>query len=241
MSSASAKRPLGLLLTSAFCVLATASAFALNFIDFSPGRVSKRNVPLNDYFPASMFGWTGDNLPLAQTESAVSKTEKILRLDEFIFRSYRKAGLEFSVYVAYWSPGKIAAREVAFHIPDKCWLTAGWERRGATYDHVIAVDGRPLAPCQLRQFANSSTTQNVIYWHLFNGVPIVYNRDGSPSDLSMLTDLFKLGLKLKGEQYFIRISSATPLDELMKDEGFVQVMELVGDLGPGQVTALTEF
>ncbi|MDX2187237.1 MAG: exosortase-associated EpsI family protein [Opitutaceae bacterium] len=238
---ASVRLPVPLLVLLVASATATVAAFAIQFLPEQTGSKVTRNVPLRALFPTSAFGWQGRDLPLAQTESAVDQAEKILRFDEFIFRSYQKQGLEFSVYVAFWSPGRIAAREVAFHIPDKCWVAAGWKRQSATYDHPVAIGGHTLAPAQLRQFSAAGSVQNVLYWHIFNGNAIIYNRDGSPSDLSMLTDLARHGLNLKGEQYFIRVSSSTSFEELFKDEGFVQVMELIAELGPGMSRSLRQF
>lgn len=144
----------------------TAAVFALQFLPLPEATRVPRTASLAEFFPTTMNGWTAKDLPLAETEATVDQVEKILRFDEFVFRSYQKQGVEFSVYVAYWEPGRIAAREVAFHIPDKCWVAAGWKRQSATYDHTVSVAGEELAPAQLRQFSLSGNLQNVMYWHV---------------------------------------------------------------------------
>ena len=213
--------------------LSTIVAAGVQLIPCPLARVVLRGALLADYFPPSMCGWKGADKPLADTEALMKQVGKILNFDEAFHRSYSKGGMEFSVYVAYWAPGKMPPREIAFHIPDKCWPTAGWKRTAAVYDYVLSVGDTSLAPAQYREFVLHNVTQNVLYWHIFNGRVIIYNRDGSPSDLSMLTDLLHLGFRLKGEQYFIRINSATSLETLRQDEGFQQILELLAPLGPG--------
>jgi hypothetical protein len=125
------------------------------------------------------------------------------------------------------------SREVAFHIPDKCWVAAGWKRTAASYAFQRDSEAGRLAPAQYREFEMPGQRQHVLYWHIFNGRTIVYNPDGSPSDLSMLTDLYRRGRRQRGEQYFIRVASPAPLDQLWPDEGFQEILGLIAPLGPG--------
>lgn len=213
--------------------LLLAAAVALQLLPYPQSDVVKRTVPLADYFPREMSGWHSEDHPLAETEAVAGAVKEILNYDDALLRFYEKAGREFSIYVAYWRPGKMSSREIAFHIPDKCWPTAGWKRTAADYHYQRQLDGHLLAPAQYREFEQHGQRQYVIYWHIFNGQPISYNPDGSPSDMSMLTDLLHRGLRQKGEQYFIRIASPAPLDQLWNDDGFQEILELVAPLGPG--------
>lgn len=203
--------------------------------------VIRRDAPLAHYLPRAPEVWHSEDLSLGETEAVSGAVKKILNYDEALLRVYKKADREFSVYLAYWQAGKMSSREIAFHIPDKCWIAAGWKRTSAEYFYQKEFEGRLLAPAQLRQFKAGGATQYVMYWHIFNGQAIAYNPDGSPSDLSMLTDLWRRGLRQKGEQYFIRISSPTPLEPLWQDEGFQEVMEQVVRLGPGLSATVDRF
>ena len=69
----------------------------------------------------------------------------------------------------------------------------------------------------------------------------MYNPDGSPGDLTILTDLWERGLHQKGEQYFIRISSRTRLEQLWEEDGFQEILELMAPLGPGLNPAIERF
>jgi hypothetical protein len=213
--------------------LLLATAVVLQLLPYPKSAVVERSVPLADYFPREMAGWHGEDRPLAETEAAQGAVREIRNYDEAFLRFYKKDGQEFSLYVAYWQPGKMTSHEVAGHIPDKCWVAAGWRRTAADYHYQHAQAGLPLAPAQYREFELQNVRQYVIYWHMFNGRAIVYNPDGTPDKLSKLTDLFRRGLRQKGEQYFIRIASSTPLDRLWGDDGFQEILELVAPLGPG--------
>lgn len=228
-------------LLSILGLLTALSCGALQFAHFPLLAVVARNTSLTNYFPEQMSGWQSEDRSLAETEAVAEEVERILQYDEYVYRSYKKDGREFSLYVCYWKPGKMPSREIAFHIPDKCWPTAGWERTSVTHDFKFSHPPVPLGPGQLRAFTQKGHTQHVLYWHIFSGRILVYNRDGSPGDLTIFTDLLKLGLKLRGEQYFIRISSPEPLETLAEDDGFQQILELVAPLGPGIDPTLLEF
>ena len=203
--------------------------------------VLKPKLPLADYLPVSMAGWHGIDQPLAETEALAGSVKTILNYDDTVYRVYRKGDAQFSVYVSYWSPGKMPAREVAFHIPDKCWTAAGMKRTAADYGYQRMFDGKLLAPAQYREFEATNLHQKVIYWHIYDGKTIIYNPDGSPSNFSLLTDLLRRGLNQRAEQFFIRISSPGGFDELWPDAGFQEILEHLAPLGPGLNAAMERF
>lgn len=194
--------------------------------------VISRESALAEYLPKHVGNWVSKDLPLAGTEAMDGKVEEILRFDDAILRQYRQGGREFTVYIAYWRPGQISSREVAFHIPDKCWVFNGWKREFVDIDYRCTVGGNPVSAAQYRIFSSSGGKQHLIYWHVYDGRVILYRPDDSPSDLTMLTDLLKRGLRQRGEQYFLRVASSTPLSELWLDSGFQEVISRVVQLGP---------
>lgn len=201
----------------------------------------KPKLALAEYFPMDSGGWQGHDEPLAETEALAGTVQTILNYDDAMLRFYKKGGQQFSVYVAYWTPGKMPARDIAFHIPDKCWTATGMTRTAANYNYQKEFDGQPLAPAQYREFESPGVKQAVIYWHIYDGKTIVYNPDGSPSDLSMVTDLMKRGLKQRGEQFFIRIATPGQLEPLWNDQGFRDIIELIAPLGPGLTSAIQKM
>lgn len=196
---------------------------------------------LGEYLPRSSRDWRGEDEPIADTEALRGAVNNVLNFDDGVLRKYRRGSDEFSVWVAYWKPGKMPSREIAFHIPDKCWTAAGLKRTAANYSYVRCCGGQPLSPGQYREFEAPSVHQYVVYWHIFDSRTIIYNPDGSPSDLSMLTDLWRRGLRQRGEQFFIRISSPLDLDLLWNDPGFQEVIELLASLGPGRRQEIVQF
>ncbi len=221
--------------------LLLATAVVLQLLPYPSTAIVQRDAPLADYFPNDVADWRGEDRPLAGTEALAGAVKRTLDYDEAMLRFYRKGAQEFSVYVAYWRAGKTPSRDVAFHIPDKCWTSVGWKRCAADYHYQRKFAGRQLAPAQYREFEESGERQYVIYWHIFNGRAIIYNPDGSPSDLSILTDLLHRGLRQKGEQYFIRVASRIPIDQLWNDRGFQQILGLIAPLGPGLHSDVEQF
>ena len=72
-----------------------------------------------------------DPLPLGESELLVQKTEDILQMDSFLHRRYTAGGQEFTVFIAYWAPGKATQRLAAQHNPDRCWVgSGGWHELG---------------------------------------------------------------------------------------------------------------
>jgi hypothetical protein len=214
-------------------LLLLAAAILLQLIPHPTRTATVRGAALTEYFPQKMFGWLGEDRALAETEATTGAVTKILRYDEALLRTYRRNGLEFSLYVAYWKPGKMSSREIAAHTPDTCWPAAGWKRTFANLHFIGLFGGTKLAPAQYREFESGSHHESMVYWHIVNGRPVVYNPDGVPSPLSMFHDLLEFGLDQMGEQYFIRVSSPNGIKMLWPDEGFQEIVELILPLGPG--------
>ena len=223
--------PHGILLVGLALLLTT--AVALQVMPCPQPAAVTRDAPLTDYFPREVAGWHGEDRPPAETEAQVAVVKKVLNYDETLLRVYRKGDQEFSVYVSYWRPGKMPARELASHVPDVCWVAVGCTQSAADYHYQREFEGHLLAPAQYRVFDTLNGRQYVIYWHILNGRAIVYSTNGSLSQLTTLSALFRHGLDHKGEQYFIRIASRSPLDDLWNDEGFQEIMEFIAPLGPG--------
>jgi hypothetical protein len=225
----------------AWLAVLLAAATGLQILPSRESNAVKRGAPLAEYFPREMAGWHSEDRPLAETEEQVKAVERILQYDEAILRIYRKGDQEFSVYVAYWRPGKMPAREIAFHVPDQCWVSVGWKERAADYHYQREFEGRWLAPAQYREFDGLNGCQYLLYWHILNGRAILYSSDGTHSQLTTLNALLRHGLRHKGEQYFIRIASRSTFDELWNEEGFQEIMELIAPLGPGLESTVERF
>jgi hypothetical protein len=221
-----------------YLVVIVFAAGLLQVLPTGGSAVVKREMPLADYFPRALSGWTGEDRPLGETEAVSNTAKKILGYDDVFQRRYRKKNEEFVLYVAYWSAGKMPARDVATHIPDQCWVSVGWKRTAADYHFKLNAESRPLAPGQYREFDSPGDHEYVVYWHILDGKTILYSPDGPPSQLATIKSLLRHGMAHKGEQYFIRLSSQTHPEKLCEDPGFQAFLELVAPLGPGLSTEI---
>jgi hypothetical protein len=225
----------------AWLALLLAAAVGLQILPERQSVIIKREAPLAEYFPREMSGWHSDDRPPAESDAEIARVKRLLNYDETLLRFYRKGERQFSLYVSYWRPGKMPAREIAFHIPDVCWVFSGWKQHVADYHYRHEFEGRWLAPAQYREFDAPNERQHVLYWHILSGQAVDFGSDGAPSQQTTLEAVLHHGLNQKGEQYFIRIASRSTLDDLWNDEGFQEIMELIAPLGPGLHSTVDRF
>lgn len=170
--------------------------------------------------PGESSGWqviTPDDL---YRFSGILQTTHLL--ERMYIRQTDKGPIQLTAYIAYWAPGQTTVSRVASHTPDACWPGAGWIPQPATGDHTPAptIAGLQLAPAEYRIFRNQSgNTQNVWFWHIFDGRVISY-RD--PYSIPALLHIaLQYGFRRQGSQYFIRISCNRPWEEIA-DEPLVR-------------------
>jgi hypothetical protein len=154
---------------------------------------------------------SGTALPLASSEFLTKEVERTLRYDAVA--SYSFEGGAVTLYAAYWSAGAMSVREVAFHTPDHCWVANGWRRVEKISANAVADSA--LKNAQQRLFEKQGTRVYTACWHLVGGRCLVYNEDGPPDNLSIVTDLGQFGFAQKRGQLFVRVTSTAPL-ELMR-------------------------
>jgi len=160
---------------------------------------------------------SGTALPLASSEFLTKEVERTLRYDAVA--SYSFEGGAVTLYAAYWSAGSMSVREVAFHTPDHCWVANGWRRVEKISTKDAAADST-LKNAQQRLFEKQGTRVYTACWHLVGGRCLVYNEDGPPDNLSIVTDLGQFGFAQKRGQLFVRVTSTAPL-EVMRNRKVV--------------------
>ncbi|MCC6142622.1 MAG: exosortase-associated EpsI family protein [Candidatus Hydrogenedentes bacterium] len=166
---------------------------------------------LAEVFPHNMVGWTSRDLPLGPTEFAVEISKQILGFDDYINREYSNGPVTAGVYIAYWQPGKITARMVRGHIPDNCWVAAGWQMTIPADPHFQLT---PKLGLERRSFMAAGQTQDVAYVQIVDGEVHSFSKTkatGLFDDLMHYWDWDSAGKK---DQYFIRISTTSSLDDL---------------------------
>lgn len=189
--------------------------------------------------PAELPSWTVQTLPIADTEASRDSVNRVLRYDSAVVRSYQKANIRVTVYAAHWRPGKASRSDVGRHTPDTCWIVAGWQRTHREHAAMLLVDGRPLQPAELGSFEKGGTVEHVIFWHLAGGRPISFEQYGWDQrwparikrGLSFVGDLARFGFDQRTDQCFVRVSCNRPIDEILRDPDFCQLLRRLEPLG----------
>ncbi len=195
-----------------------AIALALTtFFYVNTRSVARTDAPVPDLWaalPAEASGWRVD------TSKDLYQFRDTLETEYLAQRTYLKRSgggtVQFTVYLAYWRAGQSPVSQVASHTPDACWPGAGWEViPNSQPREQLHVDGRSLATAESRFFINGEITQNVWFWHLFDGRPIAYQDPYAWDELLRIA--WKYGFRRNGDQLFVRVSSNRPWATLQNE------------------------
>jgi len=182
------------------------------FLNTRPSVPAATTAPaLATLLPAEAPGWQ------VATPHDLYQFSSILQTTHLLERTYlRTTGngepIALTVYVAYWPPGQTSVSRVASHTPDACWPGAGWNPQPTPDGHTQII-GKDFSPGEYRLFRNENGfVQHVWFWHIFDG-RVIDHRD--PYSLSaLLRSAVQYGFRRQGSQYFVRISSNRPWNEL---------------------------
>jgi hypothetical protein len=185
--------------------------------------------------PAAAGGWLGREEPLGPSEFVSGAAARILNFDDYAYRIYRKGGRSFGVYVAYWAPGRMPTHKVASHTPDRCWVENGWKCDEYRFAVPVTVGAEPLKPAEWRRFSppGGGGTQYVLYWHLVGDQLYDYGErlNTRPHPIKWVRDSISYALKGSQGQYFIRLTSDRPMDDLLTDPSLGSLWESLAQLG----------
>jgi hypothetical protein len=194
-----------------------------------------RTTHLAQDIPGSIAGWKCHDVPLGANEFLSGEVEKVLNYDDVLNREYTRGGESFGVYVAYWGAGKMPTQLVASHTPDRCWTENGWRCLSMRFKQAETLDGTALQPAEWRVFEPPSGggPVYVLYWHLVGGRLYDYGMrfNAIPSPLLWWKGAAQQILLGSGEQYFIRLTSTKPIENLWSDRGFSEVLRGLSRLG----------
>jgi hypothetical protein len=220
------------LILPGFALVAAVSLQGVNVFREKP---QPHAAHLNQSVPLELPGWSGRNVPLGANEFMAGEVEKVLNYDEVLNREYGRAGESFGVYVAYWGAGKMPTRLVASHTPDRCWTENGWRCLQMKFKATENFEGVPLQPAEWRVFEppRGGSPIYVLYWHLVEGRAYDYGDrfNNVPDPLLWWKDAVQQAVLGSREQYFIRLTSSEPLEDLWKDPGFAEVLRGLARLG----------
>lgn len=192
--------------------LGVASVLVALFV-FNTRSAPREDEPVPDLLgllPAAAAGWSVRTTPLYQFSGT-------LQTDHLAQRNYYRASgevpTEIILYVAYWRAGQAPVSLVASHTPDACWPGSGWTARPIAEPRAqLAVGERALPAAEYRVFAANDQPQHVWFWHLYDRHPIGYRDPRSPGELLRIA--WRYGFRHAGDQFFVRVSSNRPWNEI---------------------------
>lgn len=187
----------------------------LFFVGLRPPPPRTFHGSVKDLLPKieAMPGWKVEYLPIADTPEMREKVDQELNYDDAVFAVYTRGTERVSIYIAYWTPGKMPHRLIATHTPDVCWVGGGWKTEAAESGVRWTVDGgRALLPCESREMTLNGNREHVVFWHVANGKSILYGTQGPAPWYAAITDLFSRKLDQRPEQFFVRVSSPQKVD-----------------------------
>jgi hypothetical protein len=183
------------------------------------------SVSLDYILPGELAGWRISDLPLGATESQSKSARDILQFDDHAYRSYSRPGLEFSVYVAYWKPGRPARALVGSHTPDLCWVSAGCTILERQSERAVSLGLLAGLPGEWRRFEMPDRSRvEVLFWHLSGGNVLHFN---ASSLTSWWRDALREIQASGEEQYFVRITSPQSLNDLLANPEVEPVLRSV--------------
>lgn len=202
--------------------LVLVAAVAFQFRGEFSARPDYAKPDLRAALAVSPNGWTAQDLPLGDTESVQAATEKTLRFDDYVFRRYSRGAVEFTVYVAYWSPGKHPPQMIAQHTPDMCWTMNGMKCDEMRFNVPERLAGTDLWPGQWRKFTSpGGQPVYTMFWHLVGDRPFDYGEQfySMPHPVTFWMESLKFAVGAKRPQFFFRITSNVPPEQIWDDPG----------------------
>ena len=128
------------------------------------------------------------------------------------------------------------AQLVASHTPDRCWTENGMTCLDYEFNVEKDLETASLVPAQWRLFTPGGERDNkihVLYWHLIDGELYDFGErlNAVPHPMNWIRDAVKDALLGTREQYFVRINSNVPFEEIWNDPEFQQVIGQLEKLG----------
>lgn len=188
--------------------------------------------------PETIGAMTSKDVPLGNTEEVSRASERILELSDWLYREYTLPnGGKFQIYIAYWEPNKLDVRYTSSHSPDRCWVKNGWKNIDdkKRHDYPLHAKKGDLMPAYYREYTFksdfASVKRNVWFWLIVDGKRYDFGSDAiTANPISYIKHSFSDALKGAPEQFFVRIDSDDPLENLLKDADFKTLLDILGDI-----------
>ena len=213
---------------------------ALQWLQVRDVKEGDRTMPiagikLKERLPLNLDAWSGRDEPLGPNEVTRTAVERTLNYDDFVFRIFKRGDREIGVYLAYWSAGRMPLQKVASHTPDRCWTENGWKCDEMRFAEALGADGIHLLPAQWRRFTppGGGTQQYVVYWHLVGDRLYDYGArfNARPDLIKWWRDTLSYAFSGSDAQYFIRVTSNAPFEQLQNEPAWKELLTVLGELG----------
>ena len=154
------------------CLLASA-LIGIVLLNFSKPEAAKRIVlPERDNSLRKVLGVNQFALHAAEVDN--SRVLPIIMANEVFDMRFSDGAIEFELYAAHWRPGEVELREAYGHVPDSCWVLAGWKCDAGESRKEVVVGDIGLRPAEWRRFSIKGEVQEVLYWCLIGDALIPY-------------------------------------------------------------------
>lgn len=221
----------GLTLSLAVCLLASILFVSFSHF-FSDKPIPHWSGPLDNQILRENNNWKVQDILLANTEENFQNIHEILQFDDYVLREYQINQYKLGLLVFYWKHNTITANEVQNHVPDICWVQNGWEIKEEINRHKLPTSNNLTIPdLEFRLFRKPNTPdQYVYYWHIV-GKKSYFNKESKFGKgvftLNSLKALFGLGLHMRDEQFFIRLTSNHPIESIWESK---EIEPLIGSI-----------
>lgn len=201
-----------------------------------PGPVSSK-VDLRAALAVDVPGWVARDLPIGETEQVRTAAANTLRYDDFVFRSYRRGEVEFTIYVAYWGPGKQPPQMITQHTPDRCWTLNGMTCEEMRFNVPTLIEDKALWPAQWRKFRDPrGNITYTMFWHMVGDRPYDFGERfyDMPNPVTFWREALGFAAGSQPAQVFFRLTANVPPEKIWNDPGFQQAMKGFMPLGLAQ-------
>lgn len=184
--------------------------------------------------PTTIAGWETREEPLGDTEYQERVVLDALQLEHYVHRAYYKEGRYVAVFVAWWPPGRIPTRLVAFHSPDICWTSQGLHCTTFVNRRPIKVQGRTWHPAEWRTFVEADGAKSeVLFWLLVGGTPYDFGTGLGhlPGPWAWFGDLCTRLTGKKQEHLLVRIATNGTWEECLNDPDLASALARIGEVG----------
>lgn len=201
------------------------------YFELTPPPEPTLERELSEIVPDRLSGWKVRDMDIADSPESSARVGDFLKYDDFLVREFKRGETFVTLYIAYWTPGKVPYRWAGAHTPDTCWVLNGWTQEDRKYNVPLENEGQDLKPAEFGVYEKDGEAQKVYFWHMIGDTPFGYKQKGRPNIFGALEDVRQFGFNLRQEQFFVRLSSNRDLEELKKMPEFNKILDSLEEIG----------